>query len=188
MRDFTLQIFELLCTRMQKKDYKFITFSDYCSINIPEKFVILRHDVDRKASNALEIAKLENKLKIKASYYFRIVEESFDEFVIREITKMNHECGYHYEDLSLANGNFEQAIGKFRKNLRKFRELCSVNTICMHGSPLSRWDNRLIWQRYDYRDYGIIGEPYFDTDFNRVVYLTDTGRCWNGARSLASER
>ena len=49
----------------------------------------------------------------------------------------------------------------------------------MHGSPLSKWDNRLIWNNIDYRDYGILGEPYFDIDFNKVIYLTDTGRKWN---------
>ncbi len=27
---------------------------------------------------------------------------------------------------------------------------------------------------------GIIGEPYFDVDFSRVFYLTDTGRRWDG--------
>jgi hypothetical protein len=26
---------------------------------------------------------------------------------------------------------------------------------------------------------GIIAEPYFDTDFTSVLYLTDTGRGWN---------
>ena len=27
---------------------------------------------------------------------------------------------------------------------------------------------------------GLIGEPYLDTDFSDVFYLTDTGRCWDG--------
>jgi len=46
----------------------------------------------------------------------------------------------------------------------------------MHGSPLSKYDNRKIWEKYDYRDYGIIAEPYFDIDFNEVFYMTDKGR------------
>ena len=58
--------------------------------------------------------------------------------------------------------------------------LSPVKTICMHGSPLSKWDNRDLWKRYDYRDYGIIAEPYFDLDFDEVLYLTDTGRRWDG--------
>jgi hypothetical protein len=52
----------------------------------------------------------------------------------------------------------------------------------MHGSPTSKIDNRNIWKTYNYRDFGIIGEPYFDVDFNKVFYLTDTGRCWNGEK------
>ena len=51
----------------------------------------------------------------------------------------------------------------------------------MHGSPLSKWDNRDLWKKYNYRDFGIIGDPYFDIDFNEVLYLSDTGRCWNGS-------
>lgn len=50
----------------------------------------------------------------------------------------------------------------------------------MHGSPMSPHDNRRIWSEYSYRDYDIIGEPYFDIDFKKFLYLTDTGRRWNG--------
>jgi len=82
----------------------------------------------------------------------------------------------------LKNELFELAICDFRLNLEKLRELCPVKTICMHGSPLSKWDNRDLWKRYNYQDYGIIGEPYFDVDFDKVLYLTDTGRRWDGER------
>ena len=50
----------------------------------------------------------------------------------------------------------------------------------MHGSPLSKIDNRLLWEKFDYQNYGIIGEPYFDVDFDNIFYLTDTGRKWCG--------
>jgi hypothetical protein len=50
----------------------------------------------------------------------------------------------------------------------------------MHGSPMSKYDNRLLWIKYDYRAYGIIGEPYFDVDFSGAAYYTDTGRMWKG--------
>jgi len=52
----------------------------------------------------------------------------------------------------------------------------------MHGSPLSKYDNRDLWKNFDYHELGIIGEPYFDVDFNEVMYLTDTGRRWDGFR------
>ena len=75
---------------------------------------------------------------------------------------------------------FELAICDFERNLEKLRELYPVKTICMHGSPLSEWDNRDLWKRYNYRDFGIIAEPYFDVDFKEILYWTDTGRRWDG--------
>jgi len=57
-----------------------------------------------------------------------------------------------------------------------FRQLADVNAICMHGSPKSRYDGKDLWKHYSYNDLGIIGEPYFDMDFNQFFYLTDTGR------------
>ena len=49
----------------------------------------------------------------------------------------------------------------------------------MHGSPMTKWDNRDIWKEYNYKDYGIVAEPYFDVDYQQVFYITDTGRSWN---------
>ncbi|MBN3034750.1 MAG: hypothetical protein JW861_04135, partial [Bacteroidales bacterium] len=60
--------------------------------------------------------------------------------------------------------------------------------ICMHGSPLSPFDNRSLWEWYDYRSYGILGEPYFDLDRSHFLYLTDTGRRWDGDRFSVRDR
>ena len=68
----------------------------------------------------------------------------------------------------------------FCENLERIRNVCTIKTICAHGSPLSPFDNRIIWGKYDYRELGLIGEPSFDVDWNEFAYFTDTGRCWNG--------
>ena len=181
-RDFTLETYKLLLNEIQNADYHFFSFENYVLNNsLPRKIVMLRHDVDRRPRNALGMAMLENELGIEASYYFRIVKESYDEQAIKEVAAMGHEIGYHYEDLSLCHGNYELAIKNFEINLGKLRRFYPVKTLCMHGSPLSKWDNRLLWQEYNYRDFGIIGEPYFDIDFNEVLYLTDTGRKWDAS-------
>ena len=78
------------------------------------------------------------------------------------------------------NGDVDKAWDDFRYNLDRLRKLVEVKTICMHGSPRSKYDNKDIWKKYDYRSLGIIGEPYYDVDFNTVFYLTDTGRRWDG--------
>ena len=45
-----------------------------------------------------------------------------------------------------------------------------------------------LWEKYDYRDFGIIGEPYFDINFEEVLYLTDTGQKMGWGSSLNKRR
>ena len=146
------------------------------------KLIILRHDVDLKPQNSLATARIEHSLGIRGSYYFRAVPECWDEDIIMEIASLGHEVGYHYENLTTTNGNVQEAILDFEQNLNRLRSIAEVKTICMHGSPKSRHDSKDLWKHFSYRDYGIIGEPYFDIDFDSFFYLTDTGRCWNGHR------
>ena len=37
-------------------------------------------------------------------------------------------------------------------------------------------------------DYGIIAEPYFDLDFDEMLYLTDTGRSWNKSKASVRDK
>ena len=60
--------------------------------------------------------------------------------------------------------------------------------MCIHGSPLSKWDNRLLWEKYNYSDFGIVFEPYFDLDFNEVFYISDAGRSWNNEKVSIRDR
>ncbi|MBR1643418.1 MAG: hypothetical protein IJ683_13980 [Butyrivibrio sp.] len=178
--DFTRHKYRELIAQLKKSGYEFITYADYCGGKLPQRFVILRHDVDLKPLNSFGVAKDEKKIGAKATYYFRAVPESWDDEVIHVICQFGHEIGYHYESLTTCNGDVQKAYGDFAKNLEKLRELAPVSTICMHGSPRSPYDSKDIWKRYDYKDLGIIGEPYLTTDFSKVLYLTDTGRRWDG--------
>ena len=142
----------------------------------------LRHDVDSAPYNSLRTAQIESQLNLKATYYFRMVPESYNEEIIKEIHSLKHEIGYHYESLTTCKGDIDAAYQDFCVNLEKMRQLVPIQSICMHGSPRSRWDSKEIWKKYDYHQLGIMYEPYFDTDFSKTIYLTDTGRRWDGYR------
>lgn len=116
----------------------------------------------------------------KATYYFRAVPESWDDNIIKQISCMEHEVGYHYESLTTCHGDIKCAFDDFKENLEKLRKLVSVMTICMHGSPRSPYDSKDIWKHYDFHSLDILGEPYLSTDFSKMLYLTDTGRRWDG--------
>ncbi len=178
--DFTKKIYSELLKSLQEADYSFQTFENFVK-NPADKVIVLRHDVDKLPQNAVELAEIEKDLGIKASYYYRIVKQSNVPELIEKVKSLGHEIGYHYEDLTLAKGNFEKAIIMFEKHLEYFRKFYPVVTACMHGSPLSKWDNRDLWKKYDYKDFGIIAEPYFDVNYDEVFYITDTGRHWNNS-------
>lgn len=163
--DFTLNKYISLLDGM--KSYGFNTLT-------------LRHDVDLKPENSLRMAQIEACRKMYGIYYFRAVPESWDDGIIREIASLGHEVGYHYESLTTCDGNVDKAYADFCKNLEALRKLVPVRSICMHGSPRSPYDSKDIWKKYDYKDLGIENEPYLDTDFSKVFYLTDTGRRWDG--------
>jgi len=176
--DFTLKIYKSFLESISDSGYEFQTFEDFI-LNPKKRVVVLRHDVDRLPKNALKMAELENKMQCKASYFFRIVPFVFNENIIRGCVNLGHEVSYHYEDMTLCKGDIDASYKHFEKKLEVFRTFYPAKTICMHGSPMSKWDNRDIWKKYNYRDLGIIAESYFDVDYKKVLYITDTGRKWN---------
>lgn len=185
MRDFTLNIYKKLFEKLLQQGYQFITYSQWIELGTQflksSPLCILRHDVDRLPMNSLITAKFEKSLDIKGSYYFRMIPAVFNESIIKEIESLGHEIGYHYETMTTSNGDIDKAYDEFQKNLAAFRKIANIKTICMHGSPLSKYDNRQLWTKFDYKKSGVIGEPYFDIDWNEFGYLTDTGRRWNGS-------
>jgi len=182
-RDFTLDKYRELCQAVINSGYQVLTVRRYLeNPDVSPQLVILRHDVDRSPGNALKMAELERELDISATYYFRKRRHTFKPEIIRSIAQMGHEIGYHYEALVKASGDYGRAIQVFEAELNEFREIYDVVTISMHGSPLSKYDNRDLWQRYDFREFGIIGEAYLSIDYDKVAYLSDTGRTWNSRR------
>lgn len=191
-KDFTISIYKELLEAFVAGGYSFQTYRDF--IQSPkERVVILRHDVDDRNSHSFLFAEIQQSMGIQGTYYFRVVPESYHPEMMRTMQSMGHEIGLHYEEMDFAKGNIDAAYGLFLQHLKMFREVVNVDTICMHGSPKSSFDNKEIWRHYAYQDLGLIGEPYFDLNLDEVFYLTDTGMMWDGNKysirdKMSSER
>lgn len=181
MLDFTVHKYIRLLNALIEQGYSFQTFSEYLK-DPSSRCIILRHDVDKRPEHSLVLAKIEHKLGLRGTYNFRALPVSWDEDIIKEISSLEHEIGYHYENLSVCKGDYEKAFSDFERNLEKLRALVPVSTITMHGSPTSKYDSKDLWQHFNYKELGLVGEPYFDVDFSRILYLTDTGRRWDGSK------
>lgn len=188
-RDFTLGVYRRLCEALVDAEYWVWPIVRYLEAEAyPEHFVLLRHDIDRRPGTALRIATLEYELGLRTTYYVRMVPATFRPAIIEQIAALGHEIGFHYETLGKTGGDYERAIALFREELATLRQICEVRTISMHGRSMSPYDSRDLWHRYDYREFGLLGEAYLSIDYSDVAYFTDTGRTWNGRRYNVRDR
>ena len=138
--------------------------------------------MDLRPDRSLRLAEIEAGEGLTATYYFRTVPESYDEDYIRRITALGHDAGYHYECLTTCHGDMEAALEDFQQNLKRLRSVVPIVKACAHGSPKSPYNSMDLWQQHDYHTFGIEHESMLDTDFSQTLYLTDTGRRWDGYR------
>jgi len=177
--DFTIKKYNELLAAVRISNYAVQTMEDFLSSPDP-RVIVLRHDVDERPKNALQIAQAEYQSGIRSTFYFRIGRISNDPIVIKKIAEMGHEIGYHYEDLATCYGDHEKAARQFQEHLEYFRKFYPVKTVCMHGSSMSHFDNRDLWSHCSLNDFSLIGEVYLTIDYADILYITDTARRWDG--------
>lgn len=177
--DYSFSQYEALCKALSEAGYRSLTMQEYLAQDHQGKIVVLRHDIDHTIHPGVDMAELEHRYGIRSTFYVRYKKHILDLDAIRRIEGLGHEIGFHYETLDKAGGDYKQALHIFEEELRSLRQMCGISTIAMHGNPLSRLNNRDLWNRYDFRKYGLAGEAYLSIDFNRIAYFSDSGRSWD---------
>lgn len=189
MLDFTFDAYRQYLETIQSQYSSVLRFDEYLRLGQkPASFAMIRHDVDRRPVKALRMARLENEMGIHSTYYFRTKPHVFKPSIIKAINRLGHEIGYHYETLSDAKGNHASGLKQFQHNLNLLRRYSRIETICMHGRPLSPYNNLDLWRQPERHsllatDYRILGEIYLDIDYHDIAYICDTGRNWDHKRS-----
>jgi len=188
VRDFTYDAYERLIDAVVERDSETLTVREYVARErLPERFFLMRHDVDRKPENALDMARIEADAGVATSYYFRSIDKTYRPELFREIEALGHEVGYHYEDVDRADGDPAAAHESFADNLAAFREHVDVDTVSMHGNPLTPHDNRELWEAGEFDDYDLLGEVYLSIDFTEAVYFSDTNRTWYDEKTMVND-
>jgi hypothetical protein len=178
--DFTLQKYSQLCRSILESEYTVYTVAEYIDHqNEADLCIVLKHDVDRKPKNAIKMASLEKKYNIRSTYYFRMTRGSFNAEIIKKLTEMGHEIGYHYETLAKVKGDPYKAFQLFCHELEQFKKLYDVKTSCMHGLPYSKYDNQEMWEYVEFNKTGLIGDALLSVDYSQILYVSDTGRTWH---------
>jgi hypothetical protein len=106
--DFSYHHYRAMLKEALKRGFFISSFRDFSEIAQKDKKIILRHDIDSFPERALTIAKIENDLKIKSTYFVRVNGDNYhpldaNSFLIFEtFKKMGHEIGLHFTARALA--------------------------------------------------------------------------------------
>lgn len=169
--------------RSQVTDYKVILktiretgheFASFVNPPLTDKYAILRHDIDFSIYDALEMAKVENSLGVKATYFTLLTAPYYNPLaddnvaMLKQIVALDHEVGLHYD----ASG-FEHLDDTQRRS----RVATLASTLGDHISQ----DVRCIAQhkpasttiRPTFPDFIDAYEPRF---FNEIPYISDSRR------------
>lgn len=135
--DFSLTEYEQLIIVAKEK----YTFTDYTSFKNEDGSVLWRHDVDFSMHAALELAKIEKKHNVKATYFllphaefYNLLEKEISDMV-REIISLGHHIGLHfdigfYEITNVAELNKYLA---FEKNMLEFLFERPIHAFSFHN-------------------------------------------------------
>jgi RimJ/RimL family protein N-acetyltransferase len=104
MNTFSRQGYVAMLTSLKEDGYEFVSFSDInTGADDQQKECLLRHDVDLSMQKALQMARLEAALGIKATYFFMLRSPMYNllgrhgVLAAREIASLGHHIGLHFD-------------------------------------------------------------------------------------------
>lgn len=113
--DFTLEAYRALLSSFSERGYATVDFSEVLS---EQRHLLLRHDLDMSIEAALQVARVEHAIGMKATYFVLLRTEFYNPFseiareTLFEIMNLGHRIGLHF-DASLyqgGGGDFENVV------------------------------------------------------------------------------
>lgn len=154
-------------------------FCDYSSADETEKAVILRHDVDLDVEAAYRMAKIENNLGIKSTYFFLVGSEFYNllskktEKTIRDILLMGHQIGLHFDPMKYYIKTENDYIAAVTEECSVLRHIFGDKTVCVFS--IHRPSKNLLDS--DISVDGIIN-AYSNRFFKEYEYFSDSRMYW----------
>lgn len=169
MNEFTYKNYLALLTEINKLNY---SIGPLCEFPATGNAVILRHDIDFSIFKALEMAKIENKAGIRATYFVLMTSPFYNALslenliALKEIYQLGHEIGLHY-DCSLFEGLSQEQMNqrmKLQINTLETMLGIEISSISQHKPATSKIHPKFL----EYRD------AYLPQFTKEIAYLSDS--------------
>lgn len=177
-----------ILTKLKNQHYLFAKFTYELDKLVENKtpFVLLRHDVDFSIRNAIKIARIEQSLGIKTTYFFHLRSPLYNTLSayafqsIKQMSEMGHDICLHF-DKSFYGDNFHQPLMDELNLFRTLFPFCNTRVVSFHkvGKDAFNLDNLEM-------PFGII-HTYQKIFFKDISYHSDSGGGWKRGNPINSE-
>ncbi len=180
---FSFDHYSYIMSQFLQRGYQFLHFTDAPKA---EKYIYLRHDVDRSLEKALALALLEQQLGIKATYFVRLHSRYYNCYsfpglkALREIRSAGHEIGLHTEFYDLAKIFGDDGMKVFAREKRILEDILEqpVRVFSPHRTSGSTNTDEI------HRHLKALRSAHdvlctFDDQFQRdIKYISDSSGIW----------
>jgi hypothetical protein len=162
-----------------REHYKIVPF--YRANYQDTPYLILRHDIDFSLREALEMARTENKLNIKSTYFvllssvFYNIFEGENASYLKQISNLGHEIGLHYHPAQYERYD-QNPQSTLLMQVRLVESLTGkkIYSISRHG----------LWARDPFatsKEFINANNPYFRGD----LFVHESSRAWTTVNGLS---
>lgn len=180
---FSFEHYAYIMSQFVKQGYEFAYFTDTPK---SDRYIYLRHDIDRSLEKARALALLEKQLGIKSTYFVRLHSRYYNCYsfpglkALREIRSSGHEIGLHTEFYDLAKIFGDDGMEVFAREKRILEEILQqpVRVFSPHRTSGSTNTDEI------HRHLKTLRKVHdmlctFDEQFQRdVKYISDSSGIW----------
>ena len=168
--DFGFRHYREILNLFKKGGYKFCFFGEKPDQKV--KRVYLRHDVDFSLEKALQLAKIENRARVRSTYFIRLSAPFYNIFdpvnleIIKEINNLGHRIGLHYEGDTTNKMTIEREVSRQIQILQSYFKV--ENVVSFH-----RPSKFVLGKKF-----GKFVSTYQSEFFKKIKYLSDSKGSW----------
>lgn len=175
--NFTLKHYEEILKLALNKGYHFLLFQQK-----PDKYkkvIYLRHDIDISPDNVIKLARIENKLKIRSTYFY-LLHDIFYNILekqvfadIQTVQKLGHQIGLHFDENFYIgkDNNFKNIKKRIIEDLNLMENIIDTKVIAVS------FHNPKVVLGKEIKNKRFIN-IYSNEYFKEIKYLSDSLQNW----------
>jgi len=189
--DFSFGHYRKTLALAKERGYIFSDFQTFDEERSEERVILLRHDIDHSPLKAVEFAKIEYDLEIKATYFVRLHSNYYNPYsfkvytALKNILELGHEIGLHYENIDFAavtNKDPGEIIRKDKKILEIILEK-NIDGIAAHRD-FNQVSNLDFWNTHELNDFRFEYEAYEERFLRDNLYVSDSLGMWKNGMCM----